>query len=126
MMSVWLAAFSPPSHTSKADALVEISLSSIFHCSGPVVARGDAGKRLVIFNLHTAVMASSRLSADVIRAWGPLWPPGVWEDFSLSRGEKTYHCSSDMINVGCNFFCVCISCEICSRASTEHLSVCVA
>lgn len=50
---------------------------------------GDAGKRLVIFNLHTAVTASSRLSADVIRAWGPLWPPGVWEDFSRSGGSTS-------------------------------------
>lgn len=95
------------SQTSNASSLVEISLSSVFHHGGLEVARGDAGKRLVIFNLHTAVMGCSKLSADVIPCVGPpLWPPGGWED----RGRKKkaspwwehYHCSS-MMNVGRHF-----------------------
>ncbi|KAK5600325.1 hypothetical protein CRENBAI_026802 [Crenichthys baileyi] len=31
---------------------------------------------------------SSRVSTDVIRAWGPFWRPGAWEDFSLSWGVE--------------------------------------
>ena len=85
---------------------------------------GDAGKRFVIFNLHMAVTGSSGLSADVIRAWGPLWPPGVWEDFSLSGAGgwggilppwwEHYHCWSALMNVGrhfCVHVCVWISCK---------------
>lgn len=106
MAECLVAPLSPSPHTSKADALVEISPLLRLSSWRP---GGDAGKRLVIFNLHTAVTGSSELSADVIRAWGPLRPPGAWEDFSLS-GDLLYHCSSAMMNVGRHFsvhVCVC-------------------
>lgn len=54
---------------------------------GPEVARGDAGKWLVIFNLHTAVTKTPPGWALMSScAWGPVWRPGAWEDFSLSWG----------------------------------------
>lgn len=66
------------------------------HLSRPVFHRGgrggDAGKRLVIFNLHTAVRGSSGPSHDVIGARGPSAAGRAARGKSThcQRGEKTF------------------------------------